>query len=74
MLVYEVRPEDAGQGFEYRSEEEAKSVAQTYDRALLITWSVERNLPYAKPDFVYRSCSLMVWESIERRWRYVNIH
>jgi hypothetical protein len=70
-MKYEVTSYRAKFTQEYDTLEEAEAKAETFPRAEIISWNVSRNLPNAKPDFVYRSCAVRIWE--DGKWRGIDI-
>jgi len=57
---------------EYDDKDEAVAFAESQQHCRMITWWIEPNLPRRKPDFVYRSTGMDVWE--DGKWRMVDIH
>jgi len=68
-VVYETRIGLVDQ--EHASELEAREHCEKEGRGSIVSWVVHPNLPGAKPDFVYRSCSLSIYE--EGVWYGVDI-
>lgn len=56
---------------EYEDFDEATKQAETFGRAEMITWKVNPNRPGCKPDLVYNSCAVRIWE--KGAWRQIDI-
>ena len=57
---------------EHETKDAAQKIVEAHGVGSVVTWAVHANLPGLKPDRVYKSCALDVFE--DGVWRGVYIH